>query len=44
MTTDTTEQLERTFNHFSLFSFKDAYWSLRTDERAEFHKSWLTSL
>ena len=44
MTTDTTEQPQRTFNHFSLFSFKDAYWSLRADERAEFHKQWLTAL
>jgi len=44
MSTEITEQPQRTFNHFALFSFKDSYWSLRTDERAEFHKSWLTSL
>jgi chlorite dismutase len=44
MTTDTTEQLQRTFNHFSLFSFKDAYWSLNGNERTEFHKNWLTAL
>lgn len=44
MTTDTTEQLQRTFNHYALFSFKDAYWSLSVDERAEFHKNWLASL
>ena len=44
MTTDATEQSGRTFNHFSLFSFKDAYWSLSADERAEFHKKWLTAL
>ncbi|MDP1624413.1 MAG: chlorite dismutase family protein [bacterium] len=39
-----TEQSLRTFNHYSLFSFKDAYWSLSTDERAEFHKNWLAAL
>jgi len=44
MTTDTTEQLQRTFNHFSLFSFKDTYWSLSVDERKEFHKNWLSAL
>lgn len=44
MTTDTTEQLQRTFNHFALFSFKDAYWSLSVDERKEFHKNWLSAL
>jgi chlorite dismutase len=41
MTTDAIEQSKRTFNHFSLFSFKDAYWSLRADERANFHIDWL---
>ena len=44
MSTDTTEQSLRTFNHYSLFSFKDAYWSLSPDERAEFHKNWLATL
>ena len=44
MTTDTTEQSQRTFNHFALFSFRDTYWSLSADERAEFHKNWLTEL
>ena len=44
MTTDTTEQSLRTFNHYSLFSFKDAYWSLNADERANFHKNWLAAL
>jgi len=44
MTTDTTEQSLRTFNHYSLFSFKDAYWSLNVSERADFHKSWLAAL
>lgn len=41
MTADSTEQSQRTFNHYSLFSFKDAYWSLSLDERAEFHRKWL---
>jgi chlorite dismutase len=44
MTTETTEQSLRTFNHYALFSFKDAYWSLNADERANFHKNWLTAL
>lgn len=42
--TDTTEQSLRTFNHYSLFAFKDAYWSLSADERADFHKNWLAAL
>lgn len=44
MTSETVEQSLRTFNHYSLFSFKDAYWSLSADERAEFHKNWLDAL
>lgn len=44
MTTETAEQSLRTFNHYSLFSFKDAYWSLNADERADFHKNWLAAL
>lgn len=44
MSTETTEQSQRTFNHYALFSFKDAYWSLSADERADFHKNWLTAL
>ena len=44
MTTDTTEQPQRTFNHYALFSFKEAYWSLGTDERVDFHKNWLAAL
>lgn len=44
MTTETTEQLQRTFNHYALFSFKDSYWSLSADERADFHKNWLSAL
>jgi chlorite dismutase len=44
MTSETTEQSLRTFNHYALFSFKDAYWSLSADERANFHKNWLAAL
>lgn len=44
MTTEPTEQPQRTFNHYSLFSFRDAYWSLSADERADFHKNWLVAL
>lgn len=44
MTLETTEASVRTFNHFSLFSFKDAYWSLNADERTGFRKNWLMAL
>lgn len=44
MTTVDTGETRRTFNHFALFAFKDAYWSLHTDERAEFHRKWLAAL
>lgn len=44
MTSENTEQSLRTFNHYALFSFKDAYWSLSADERANFHKKWLATL
>ena len=44
MTTDAIEQSKRTFNHFSLFSFKDACWALNADERAKFHRDWLNAL
>ena len=44
MTTETTEPSVRTLNHFSLFSFKDAYWSSSAEQRAEFQMSWLTAL
>lgn len=42
ITTD--EVLHRTLNHYALISFKDAYWSLSTNERAAFHKEWLSGL
>jgi chlorite dismutase len=38
------EQTHRTLNHYALISFKDAYWSLSTKEREEFHKKWLSGL
>lgn len=38
------EILHRTFNHYSLVSFKDHYWSLSTKERQEFHQKWLDGL
>jgi chlorite dismutase len=38
------EVLHRTLNHFALISFKEAYWSLSSDEREEFHKKWLNGL
>ena len=45
MNTDSTaEILQRTLNHYALIAFKDAYWSLSTRERADFHKKWLAGL
>ena len=38
------EVLHRTLNHFALISFKEAYWSLSSNERQEFHKKWLNGL
>ena len=38
------EALHRTLNHYALVSFKDAYWSLSTKEREDFHKKWLSGL
>ena len=38
------EVLHRTLNHFALISFKEAYWSLSSDEREQFHKQWLNGL
>lgn len=40
----TEEVLHRTLNHYALVSFKDAYWTLSTKEREEFHKKWLSGL
>ncbi|MBI5567549.1 MAG: chlorite dismutase family protein [Chloroflexi bacterium] len=38
------EETPRTLSHFALFAFKDAYWSLSSDERAGFHQRWLADL
>jgi len=38
------EQTPRTLNHFSLYAFTDAYWSLPQDEKSSFHKDWLSGL
>lgn len=38
------EETPRTLNHFTLFAFKDAYWSLPSDERAKFQRDWLSGL
>lgn len=42
--TTTEETLHRTLNHYALISFKDAYWSVPSKEREEFHKKWLSGL
>ena len=36
--------VERTLNHFAVFSFNDAYWSLAPEERADFGARWLADL
>jgi len=38
------EETPRTLNHFALFAFKEAYWTLPADARAEFHADWLAGL
>lgn len=38
------EQTPRTLNHFSLYAFTDAYWSLDSDAKTSFHKDWLAGL
>ena len=38
------ETTHRTLNHYALVSFKDAYFSLSSGERADFHKEWLDRL
>jgi chlorite dismutase len=44
MVTSNEELVHRTLNHYSFISFKEAYWSLSTKEREEFHKSWFNDL
>ncbi len=38
------EETPRTLNHFALFAFKEAYWALTADTRAELHRDWLAGL
>lgn len=38
------EERVRTLNHFSLFSFKNAYWALPSDERRKVGERWLAGL
>jgi len=38
------EQTPRTLNHYALYTFKDAYFTLDAWARAEFHQRWLNSL
>ncbi len=38
------EETLKTLNHFALFAFKDAYWSLPSSERVLFHDHWLSGL
>ena len=38
------EETSRTFNHFALHAFSDAYWALAADARAELRRDWLAGL
>lgn len=38
------ESIPRTLNHFAFFEFKDAYFTLPSEERQEFHDHWLAGL
>lgn len=38
------EQNQCTLNHYGLIAFKDAYWSLTSAERVDFHEKWLAGL
>ncbi len=38
------EETPRTLNHFALFAFKEAYWSLSPEARTGFHRDWLAGL
>jgi len=38
------DETPRTLNHFALCAFKDAYWTLAPETRAEFHRDWLAGL
>lgn len=38
------EKTPRTLNHYALIAFKDAYWRMDPDSRADFHAEWLSAL
>jgi chlorite dismutase len=38
------EETSRTFNHFALHAFSDAYWTLMPEARAELRRDWLAGL
>jgi chlorite dismutase len=38
------EETPRTLNHFALFTFKDTYWPLAPEARADLHATWLRGL
>ncbi len=38
------EQTPKTLNHFALYSFNDAYWTLDRSARQSFHREWLSGL
>lgn len=38
------EETPRTLNHFGFYAWKDAYWALATDARADLHREWLKGL
>jgi chlorite dismutase len=38
------EQTPRTLNHFALYAFTEAYWSLNSEAKISFHKDWLAGL
>jgi len=44
MVTANEEVLHRTLHHYSMISFKDAYWSLSSKERADVHRGWLDGM
>ena len=41
---NTDETLHCALNHYALVAFKDAYWTLPSVERAQFHTNWLGAL
>jgi len=40
----TEEITHRSLNHYALLAFKEAYWTLSSPQRADFHKNWLAGL